>query len=304
MIGSAWSSNTLLTRNSQWSRFIKFCNEHGLQVMPASANTVCRFLIWQSRTSKYSTCNNYLSAINVLHRFYGHDIDFRQFFVVKLVLKGLKSTLGDKVTQKIPLLKLLKMYEQLDLSVELEQILWTIIIVSFRTLLRKSNLVPTLVGDLRHVVLRRDVDRYEWGILLRVGSTKTLQNNEYSLELPVHFVECAPLCAASAIIHHIDKFPAPPDSPLFVEVGKKPIIYAELLGFLKDLSSRIGIDPGLVGCHSLRRSGTAYMHSIGVPLEDIMSIGDWRSLSVLDYLVTPRSRKDQIQRAVASSLNF
>ena len=140
----------------------------------------------------------------MLHRFYGHDIDFRQFFVFKLVLKGLKSTLGDKVTQKIPLSvnELLKMYEQLDLSVELEQILWTIIIVSFRTLLRKSNLVPTLVGDLRHVVLRRDVDRYEWGILLRVGSTKTLQNNEYSLELPVHFVELF-TTLISSLLHRI-----------------------------------------------------------------------------------------------------
>ena len=100
VIGAAWSRSTLQCRNSQWSRFIKFAQQHGLQTLPASHETVARFLVWQSRTSKYSTCNNYLSAINVLHKFYGFDVDFRDSFLIKLVLKGLKSVLGDKVTQK------------------------------------------------------------------------------------------------------------------------------------------------------------------------------------------------------------
>ena len=100
VIGAAWSKNTLSTRNSQWSRFIKFCNDYGLIPIPASPETVARFIVWQSRCSKYSTCNNYLSAITVLHKFYGHDVDFREYFLIKLVMKGLKSTLGDKSVQK------------------------------------------------------------------------------------------------------------------------------------------------------------------------------------------------------------
>ena len=44
VIGSAWSKSTLACRNSQWSRFIKFCQLHELNPLPASANTVGRFL--------------------------------------------------------------------------------------------------------------------------------------------------------------------------------------------------------------------------------------------------------------------
>ena len=52
--------------------------------------------------TKYSMCNNYLSAIIVLHKFYGHDCDFCQNFLKKLVLRGLKSVLGDTTFQKRP----------------------------------------------------------------------------------------------------------------------------------------------------------------------------------------------------------
>ena len=71
---------------------------------------------------------------------------------------------------------------------------------------------------------------------------------------------------------------------------------------LKDCVSRIGLDPGDVGLHSLMRSGAAYLHSIGIRLIDIECIGDWKSLAVLTYLVTPVNRKIYIELKVAASL--
>ena len=308
VIGSAWSKSTLACRNSQWSRFIKFCHQHGLQPLPASANTVARFLVWQSRSSKFSTCNNYLSAINTLHKFYGCDIDFRQVFLVKLVLKGLKSTLGNTTIQKIPFSveELMAMYRSLDFNSELEMLCWTVIIVSFRTLLRKSNLVPSTTGDYSHVLRRRDIQFHDWGMTVKVSSTKTLRFSEYTLDIPVHFVANKALCAASAVKYHLQSVIAEPDSPLFVCQGKgslEPLLYSAVLSHIKVCASRIGLDPLKVGCHSLRRSGAAHMHSIGIPLVDIMSIGDWRSMAVLEYLVTPMDRKEKIQRTVAASLS-
>ena len=67
VIGAAWSKNTLSSKNSQWSRYINFCHGLGLEPVPAAPNTVARFLVWQAKGSKYSTCNNDLSAITVLH---------------------------------------------------------------------------------------------------------------------------------------------------------------------------------------------------------------------------------------------
>ena len=281
VIGSAWTKSTLACRNSQWSRFIKVCQDFGLSPIPADATTVARFLVWQSKSSKYSTCNNYLSAINVLHKFYGHDTDFRQCFLIKLMMKGLKSVLGDQSCQKRPFTvrELCEMYKSLNFESEDEIICWTIIILSFRSLLQKSNLVPTSPTDDAHVLHRWDVSFHSWGMMVRVTSIKTLKNSEYVLEIPVHYVWNLALCAASAVEYHMKVYPGHKDSLLFLrqgESGLEPVYYAQVLDQIKRCASRVGIDPTAVGCHSLRRSGAAHMHSIGVPLVDIICAGDWK----------------------------
>ena len=64
----------------------------------------------------------------------------------------------------------------------------------------------------------------------------------------------------------------------------------------------IGLDPEVVGLHSMRRSGASYLHRIGVPLQDIKCAGDWGSLAVLSYLVTPMDRKVVIEQFTSTSL--
>ena len=105
---------------------------------------------------------------------------------------------------------------------------------------------------------------------------------------------------------HFDSFPAPPDSPIFLRQtaqGVTPVLYGDLLFFIKKLSSRIGLDQSKYGSHSMRRSGALFLHELKIPLSDIMSLGDWASLSVLSYLVTPDSRKHAIQGSVGLALS-
>ena len=156
-VGSALADTTLKTRNFQWKRFIDFCKDNGLQPLPTTNHTVARFLVFQSCTSKFSTVNNYASAINKLHHFYGHNIDLRESFLIKLVLSGIKRQLGDTCTQKIPLTptQLFNIYCKLDLQDENVATMWCALMLSFRTLLLKSNIVPA--NDLRHVLVRRDI---------------------------------------------------------------------------------------------------------------------------------------------------
>ena len=307
-ISAAWSTNTLSVRNSQWSKLIKFCSDINERPLPASHETVGRFLVWLGRSSKYSTINNYLSAIISLHWFYGYNPEFRDSFFLKMILKGLKMRLGDTVAQmqSLSVRHLGDMYASLDISSEYNETMWTIMIVSFRSLLRKSNLVPTTKFDERHVLKRSDVLFHNWGITLLVPSTKTLQCAEYILEIPIYYVSDKRFCAASALLHHFALHPAPASSVMFLKRpsnGLVPVMYRDLLDLIKKLVTRIGLDSSKHGCHSLRRSGAGFLHSINVPLQDIMSMGDWRSLSVLDYLVTPLHRKKDIQPTVALALS-
>ena len=305
-IGSAWSVNTLATRNSQWTKYLDFCGRTGLQPLPASMQTVSRFLVYLGRTCKYSTVNNYLSAVVSLHKFYGYQTDFRGSYLIKLVLKGLQSMLGTHTVQMKPLTtsQLQEIYRIAVIS-DHDKLMWTIMILSFRSLLRKSNLVADSPSALRHVLLREDVKFYPWGLMILVRSTKTVQTGQYILEIPVFYVPNRIFCAATLVKEHVEQYPAAAGSPLFVNQGNsKPVWYRDLLGFIKRSVASIGLDPNDYGTHSMRRSGAGFLHSVGVPLEDIMVMGDWKSMAVLDYLVTPLSRKMDIQKSLKVSTVF
>ena len=117
-IAMAWAPNTRATRNSQWKKIISFCSDNKLPAVPADPQTVARFLVYLARSVKYVTVNNYLSAIIRLHDYYNHATNFRNYFLIKLVLRGIKRQLGDTSNQKIPLTprKLLSIHSHLDFS--------------------------------------------------------------------------------------------------------------------------------------------------------------------------------------------
>ena len=306
-VGAAWSSNTLSTRNSQWRKYLQFCSETDQTPLPADIQAVVRFLVYLGRTCKYSTINNYLSAVISLHKFYGYDVSFRDSFLVKLVMRGLKSQLGDQKTQMQPLTiqQLQLIYDTCVLTQE-DQLMWCVIILSFRSLLRKSNIVPDTLTKWGHVLRRKDVIFHDWGIMLMVRSTKTLQCREYVLEIPVYKVANPAFCAVKAVRDHFQLTPSgSEEDPLFLRNSTKgltPVLYKDVLAFLKKSVQEIGLQPQEYGTHSLRRAGVGFLHGLGVPLQDLMSMGDWHSLAVLDYLITPVSRKKDIQGTVVKAL--
>lgn len=305
-IMAAWSRNTLSTRNSQWKMYLNFCHEFGLQGLPASDLTIARFLLFKAKSVKYVTLNNYLSAIISLHKFYGFDQKFREKYFIKLVMEGLKSRLGQQVSQKQPLStdQLLQMYNHVNKSNTKEMIMWSAIVISFRSLLRKSNLLPDKIDDAcDHLMLRRDVVATDYGFCLNVYSTKTLKYRERVLRIPVVSTQGSPLCGVSALRYAFDHGSTNSSDPLFM-YNNVPVLYGEVLKYLKLLVSRIGLDPKETGLHSLRRSGAQFLQSIGVPLSEIMFMGDWSSLAVLSYLVTTFDKKIEIEKQASKVLQM
>lgn len=309
VIRSAWAESTLRTRNSQWSKYIDFCKANGLVPVPGEVLTVSRFLVNLASTCVYSTCNNYLSAIISLHKFFGYDPYFRESFLVKLVLKGLSRNLGTSVNQKVGLTPndFVQIYSKLDLSDINVITKWSALMLSFRSLLRKSNIVQTTLKDPGMVVLRSDLEFSEKGVMLNVRKTKTIQRREYVLRVPVYFAHSDSMCAASMLASHLARTSAFKEGPLFLILTKKgewrPLLYTDLLGFLKQCVSLIGLNPEEVGLHSMRRSGAAFLHTLGVSLIDIMNAGDWKSLAALSYLISPLERKQDIEKLFSSALS-
>lgn len=300
IIASAWADNTVATRKSQWNKYLLFCSDRNLLAIPADSLTVARFLTFLARSSKFSTINNYLSAIIVLHKYHGFNPEFRETFYMKLVLKGLRRILGDETSKAVPLMpeQLIQCYSILDKTDQWWLTCWSAIVLCFRSLLRKSNVLPTTINDRKHVILRKDVTFYNWGVLLNVHSSKTVQYREHKLQVPIFNMPGSPLCAAGFLRNHFKKYPAEMDSPLFLKERKgvvTPLLYHEVLRALKELIRKIGLSDTNVSLHSLRRSGATYLCRIGIPLSDIKTMGDWRSLAVLEYLITPLERKLEIE---------
>lgn len=97
-----------------------------------------------------------------------------------------------------------------------------------------------------------------------------------------------------------------PDLPLVMrpsQVGHSPLMYSEVLQFLKKGAININIDPSRVGIHSVRRTGAMHLYSIGILLNDIRLIGDWKSMAVLVYLSAPFQRLVQVEDLSAAAFN-
>lgn len=234
---------------------------------------------------------------------------FRDCFVIQLVLKGLGRRLGKAVDQKISLtpMQLCDMYDYLDRSSVDVITKLTAIVLSFRSLLRKSNFVQNSYKDSGMIIMRSDVKFTSRGIILHVKKTKTIQSSDRVLHIPVHYVSSMKLCAATLLCTNFTGTPHAVDGPLFLlsdkKGGWKLLFYNDLLAFLKSSVKVLGLAPEQVGLHSLRRAGAAFLQSIGVSLVDIMNAGDWKSLAALSYSVSLLERKLVIEDRVCSALS-
>lgn len=306
IISSAWARNTLACRNSQWKKFLQFCSLRCLTALPASLSTIVRFLAYlESLGYKFVTINNYMSSLVVLHKFYGVESGFRETYLIKTTLDGLKNRLGSSSTPRLPLT--LEQLSEVFLNYPrtlLNDCCWLAVLVSFRTLLRKSNVVLDEMSG--HTILRKDISFLSDKVIFKVHTTKTRRKGEENLVIPVSRTTKVGFCVWSLLSRHVILYPASLDSPLLLKPsvnGPVPLLYRDVLSFLKSEVGKLGLDTTRYGLHSLRRSGAMYLQRLGLPLYEIQLLGDWRSMAVMLYLSSSFERKVEIQELVTSNLN-
>ena len=272
---------------------------------------MCRYVVELSGTVRYSTIQNYVSAVISLNSFYGHSVkSIRSEFDFIATMAGIRRVLGDPtpVRPSFTLANILQMYSFVDLSSSTERCMWACLALSFRSLLRKSNLVPdTVKTPGGHYIRRGSLSFASWGLEVSVSSSKTVQYGQRVFKVPITLSPGSPLCAASLVLAHCQEFPsADPMSPVFL-VRKKdvivPLTYAALLSFLKKLLGSAGLVKERAGMHSMRRAGALYMYNLGLTIEDIRQAGDWASMAALLYLTKPYESRIDTDNIVSRSLS-
>ena len=193
-------------------------------MLPATSHTVARFLVFISRTCWYSTCNNYLSAIVSLHKLFSFDCHFRDSYLIKLIGMGLKNSLGTTVKQKQPLspAQPIIMYRHIDFGSINQITMWAALMICFRSLIRKGNMLPSSTQNLAELLIRRShVEVDVNGITLNVYTTTTLRHKDRVLKIPINFVSQRCFCAATMYVAHLCRCPLPTNGTLFYkEIGE------------------------------------------------------------------------------------
>ena len=228
-----------------------------------------------------------MSALNCLGKYHDGDFDLRKDYGVRLLLRGFKRIKGDMSSPKDPLtpadLKL--MFNYVDLRDPFQSLIWLIVLLAFRTLLRKSHFVATSDLDQEHLLRCGDVSFYPWGCKITVNSSKTIQFHERNCEIPVYYSK-EPLCAASLLKSYLLNSNKADSDFLFLsstDHAQVPVKYSTALNCLKSWAHLAGLDKN-IGFHSLRRGAASHMHSLNISLISIQKAGDWQSLCVLDYV--------------------
>lgn len=150
---------------------------------------------------------------------------------------------------------------------------------------------------------RSDAEFTEWGLLVYIRRSKTIQFKERVHVVPISRVT-GPLCAVSRLKTMVARIPAQPTDNMFGFYKSnvyKTMSYDFFSKKLKSVIMSTGlIDQGKFTSHSLRRGGATALSLAGVSLHEIQHRGDWRSLSVLLYLSSPLEHQISQERDVAA----
>lgn len=253
---------------------------------------------------KYSTINNEVSALVLFGKLNNCDYALRQDLNIQLTLKALRRILGDAAESMDELFpnELIQIFHQVNLTNSNEFTIWTGVLFLYRSLLRKGHIFS---GEFDvNLLTRSEVAFTDYGILISVSRSKTIQCAERIVKIPICRVS-GPLCIVSLLAKFVSLYPISPHLPLLAKIVDGKLVlpsYSKALSMLKSWGASAGLKKNL-GMHSLRRGAATIMSMAGLSLEDIKDRGDWRSTSVLRYLAYPIERKICIDSKIAVLLN-
>src|SRR4051794_40678799 len=104
-VRAAKAPSTLRAYRSDWAHFTRWCDEHGVLALPATAETVALYLTGLAATHRPATMTRRLTAISKAHQIAGHPSPATmQQPAVSETLKGIRRTLGTAPKVKAALL--------------------------------------------------------------------------------------------------------------------------------------------------------------------------------------------------------
>ena len=176
--------------------------------MPCSSHNLLHYVVFLARTLAASSIACYLNVVRILHlqRGFPNPLQDTLFkFQKKLLMHGIKRLRGNVVRQKLPITPdiLHQLHGKLDLTNLLDATFWATRVIAFFSFFLKSKLlIPSASSfdPLKHLRIC-DIRFYNWGLLLLVRWSKTIQYRNRTLLVPVPRIEHSKLCRHKAIVN-------------------------------------------------------------------------------------------------------
>lgn len=281
---NSYAQSTKKSYSSHLKAYNQFCNKYNISPLPLSSTNVSRYAAYLAgiKQLKPSSVPKYLNIIRILHKEAGFPNPLEENWFLQHVIRGIKRTHGDEVRQVHPVTPqmLLQIQSKLDLTTPLHKTFWAASLAMFFGLLRKSNVLGQSQFDATKHLTRKDILSFPDHLALNIRWTKTVQNKERNLMVPLPCIPQHPLCPATAVSNMVrSTLQAPLDGPAFCYTtadGVKPLTYSQFLNIFKIVMNKLDYQPNDFACHSFRRGGATWALSVGIPGEMIQILGDWR----------------------------
>lgn len=290
--------STRRIRAVQWTCYKNFCEELRLASIPCSDEQLFLYASYLTSHLSYSSICNYLHAVIFVHKINGFLPPSVSSASVKLTLLGIKRKPQVVHDPRAPITlgHLNKLRLHLNMSKVDHVMLWSCMLLLFRSLLRVSHVTKS-----PHNLLVGDVKFIDSGLILVIRSSKTTHVTSPPRYIPIACLENKALCAVFWLKHWLKISPSPPTAPLF-RLNHKPVKYNVFQSALSTLVSMSGIKQK-ISSHSFRRGGATFLSAIGLPIEKIKERGGWRSDAVMTYISEPVQVKMKREGVVASVID-
>ena len=291
-----FAPSTKRTYSTHRDTYLRFCHFMNIPSVPASTHGICLYAAYLARTLKFSSIKQYLGIIGLMHKEFGLPNPLIGNWQLSSLLTGVKRVCGNDLKQKLPInFDILRgIHSQLNLTYSVDAAFWAICLVAFFGMFRKSHLLISNNGsfDPAKQLTKGDFSFIPGGVLVRVRWSKTIQFRERVVQIPLMQVPGSLFCPVSAVAGAFSFTPnIPNDSQAFQWVHSslniRPFTYGFFMNKLRSCLKKCGLHGMDFGSHSFRRGGASLAFQVGLPLELIKILGDWKSNAVLLYLTVP-----------------
>lgn len=251
-----------------------------LQVYIAYLSTVKKF--------KYHTIKQYLNIIVHMHRMAGFKDPLKDDYLLRQELLGVKrvSGVGQKLVDVITPQLLMAIHSVLGWRDILEYSFWAACLVAFFGLLRPGNVTSQGYFHPSRDIRRVDVPACEWGFMITLRYTKTMQFREKVVDVPLPCLHSdSALCPSHALQRLLECTPSEdPLGPLFIKTPGKAMTYKDFCAKLSASLDSLGIEHSNIKGHSFRRGGATWLAKLGVSIDTIKKNGFWARDAVYRYV--------------------